>query len=181
MIAYLEGEILRKFKTSFIVKTNGVGYLIYATTDTISNISEHGEFYIYSNIKEDAFELYGFESLEDKEFFEKLISVNKVGPKTALNILELGVQKVQSAINNADINFLKKASGLGKKGAERIVLELKGKLAFVEDIEIGIPEDVFVALSNLGYKRKQVEIVLAQNSQHNQSVESIIKFFLQNV
>ena len=181
MIAYLEGEILRKFKTSFIVKTNGVGYLIYATTDTISNISEHGEFYIYSNIKEDAFELYGFESLEDKEFFEKLISVNKVGPKTALNILELGVQKVQSAINNADINFLKKASGLGKKGAERIVLELKGKLAFVEDIETGIPEDVFVALSNLGYKRKQVEIVLAQNSQHNQSVESIIKFFLQNV
>ena len=181
MIAYLEGEILRKFKNSFIVKTNGVGYLIYATTDTISNISEHCEFYIYSNIKEDAFELYGFESLEDKEFFEKLISVNKVGPKTALNILELGVQKGQSAINNADIDFLKKASGLGKKGAERIVLELKGKLAFVEDIETGIPEDVFVALSNLGYKRKQVEIVLAQNSQHNQSVESIIKFFLQNV
>ena len=181
MIAYLEGEILRKFKNSFIVKTNGVGYLVYATTDTLSNMGDSGAFYTFSNIKEDAFELYGFDNLEDKEFFEKLISVNKVGPKTALNILELGVKKVQAAINNADTDFLKKASGLGKKGAERIILELKGKLAFVDDVENGIPEDVFVALSNLGYKRKHVESVLSQNSQHNQSVESIIKFFLQNV
>lgn len=181
MIAYLEGEILRKFKNSFILKTNGVGYLLYATTDTISNLDKTAEIYTYSNIKEDAFELFGFESIEDKEFFEKLISVNKVGPKTALNILELGVMKVKSAISNSDVNFLKKASGLGKKGAERIILELKGKLSVVDEVEYGISEEVFDALATLGYKRKQVELILGQKPQHNQSTESIIKFFLQNV
>lgn len=181
MIAYLEGEVLKKFEKSFILLTNGIGYLVSATTEMMSRIGDRAEVYIYSNIKEDAFELFGFESLENKEFFEKLISVNKVGPKTALNILELGVDKVKLAIHDSDVNFLKKASGLGKKGAERIILELQGKLPVLDEVKNAIPDDVFDALTSLGYRKRDVELVLSSNPEHNQTTESIIKFFLQNV
>ncbi len=181
MIAYLEGEVIKKFEKSFILLTNGVGYLVTATTEMVSRLEEKVEVFVYSNIKEDAFELFGFESLENKEFFEKLISVNKVGPKTALNILELGVDKVKLAINDSDVNFLKKASGLGKKGAERIILELQGKLPVLDAPEQLISQDVFDALSSLGYRKRDIELVLSSKSQHNQSTESIVKFFLQNV
>ena len=181
MIAYLKGDILKKDENTCIVLVNNVGYLVRMTKQNIATLQQQVELYIYSNIKEDAFELYGFESFEDKAFFEQLISVNKVGPKTALNILELGADKVKIAISSDDVNFLKSASGLGKKGAERVILELKGKLPVVDDISNPIPEDVFAALASLGYKRKQVESVLSHKSEHEDSVESIIKFFLQNV
>jgi len=181
MIAYLEGQVLKKFDKSFILVTNGVGYLVSATTEMMSRIGTQVEVFIYSNIKEDAFELFGFESLEDKDFFEQLISVNKVGPKTAINILELGVAKVRQAISESDVNFLKKASGLGKKGAERIILELQGKLPVLDIVEESIPQEVFDALTSLGYRKRDVELVLASKPEHNQTAESIIKFFLQNV
>ncbi len=181
MIAYLNGEIVHKDENTCIVLVNNVGYLVRMTKQNIATLQKQVELYIYSNIKEDAFELYGFETQDDKAFFEKLISVNKVGPKTALNILELGTQKVQLAISADDVSFLKSASGLGKKGAERVILELKGKLPVLDVVPDAIPEDVFVALASLGYKRKHIESVLDHKSEHEDSVESIVKFFLQNV
>ena len=181
MIAYLNGEIVHKDENTCIVLVNNVGYLVRMTKQNIATLQKQVELYIYSNIKEDAFELYGFETQDDKAFFEKLISVNKVGPKTALNILELGTQKVQLAISADDVSFLKSASGLGKKGAERVILELKGKLPVLDEVPDAIPEDVFVALASLGYKRKHIESVLDHKSEHEDSVESIVKFFLQNV
>ena len=181
MIAYLKGDILHKDENTCIVLVNDIGYSVRMTKLSIATLSKQAELYIYSNIKEDAFELYGFESQDDKVFFEKLISVNKVGPKTALNILELGTKKIKLAISSDDVNFLKSASGLGKKGAERVILELKGKLPVIDEIPNTVPEDVFDALASLGYKRKHIETVLAHKSEHEHSVESIVKFFLQNV
>lgn len=182
MIAYLEGKVLKTGVNNLILKVSQIGYKVYVSNGILmtTKVGNQLELFIYQNLKEDISDLYGFLNSNELDLFEKLISVNKVGPKSALNIMNLGFDDVISAINNQDVTFLTKASGLGKKGAERIILELSGKLVLEEQVS-NIDQEVFLALESLGYERKHISEVLKTKPENIGTVESMVKYFLQNL
>lgn len=131
MIAHIDGEVSEKFLNSIIVDVNGVGYeLGLSQIDAeATNVGEKKKFYTYHSIRETSEELYGFSSLMAKKLFELLISVNGIGPKAAMAILSLAnPEEVRNAIANADSAFISKAAGVGKKSAERVIVDLKDKV-----------------------------------------------------
>lgn len=131
MIAHIKGIIAEKFANSVIVDVNGVGYEITVTTSDFDEVNLNNEikFYTYHQVRENAEELYGFSSLAAKKLFELLISVQGIGPKAAIAILSLASpEEVRNAIANADVVFVSKASGVGKKSAERVIVDLRDKV-----------------------------------------------------
>ena len=131
MIAHVRGKIAEKFGNALIVDVNGVGYEITVPTPDFEacNLDEERKFYTYHQVRENAEELYGFSSLTAKKIFELLISVQGVGPKAGIAILSLAeAEEVRNAIANADTAFISKASGVGKKSAERIIVDLRDKV-----------------------------------------------------
>ena len=131
MIAHIEGVVAEKFLNSVIVDVHGVGYELTLTSidfDAIS-LGETHKFYTYHQVREQSEDLYGFSTLAAKKLFEMLISVNGIGPKAAISILSLAVpEEVRNAIANADSAFVAKASGVGKKSAERVIVDLRDKV-----------------------------------------------------
>lgn len=131
MIAHLIGKIEEKFGNSLILDVNGVGYEITVPTPDYErvNLGETQKFFTYHQVRENAEELYGFSSLAAKKIFELLISVQGIGPKAAIAILSLAeAEEVRNAIANADARFISKASGVGKKSAERVIVDLRDKV-----------------------------------------------------
>lgn len=131
MIAHLRGKIEEKFGNFLTIDVNGVGYEIAVPTPDFENVTlgEERKFYTYHNVRENAEELYGFSSLAAKKIFELLISVQGIGPKAAIAILSLAeAEEVRNAIANADAVFIAKASGVGKKSAERVIVDLRDKV-----------------------------------------------------
>lgn len=163
MIAHVFGEIVEKFGSSVIVDVNGVGYeLQVAAGDFDATLLESKiKFYTYHHIREQSQELFGFSSLIAKKLFELLITVQGVGPKAALAILSLGeTEVIRNAIANSDAVFITRASGVGKKTAERVVIDLSDKvgMAIRTDVNsIGVSstikgnDEALEALMALGY------------------------------
>lgn len=131
MIAHIKGEIAEKFANSVIIDVQGVGYEVGLTSpdfDTL-NLNETVKLYTYHHIREQSEELFGFTALEGKKLFEMLITVQGIGPKAAMAILSLGsYEEVRNAIANADAGYISKASGVGKKSAERVIVDLGEKV-----------------------------------------------------
>ncbi|MEK7509012.1 MAG: Holliday junction branch migration protein RuvA, partial [Patescibacteria group bacterium] len=158
MIAYLEGKVISKNKNSVVVLTaNGVGYEVFVAPILLTKLQtgDLAKLHTFFQVREDSQDLYGMESKNELDFFKLLISVSGVGPKSALHIMALGdIEEIQNAISKKDLAFLTKVSGIGRKIAERIVVELKDKLATLEKNEnhqgtrLG---DVMDALTGLGY------------------------------
>ena len=131
MIAHLFGEIAEKFGNALILDVNGVGYEIIVPMPDFEavGLGEKKKFYTYHSVRENAEELYGFSSLAAKKIFELLTSVQGVGPKAAIAILSLAeAEEVRNAIANADAAFIAKAPGVGKKTAERVIVDLRDKV-----------------------------------------------------
>ncbi len=131
MIAHLRGKIEEKFGNFLTIDVNGVGYEIAVPTPDFEavNLGEEKKFYTYHAVRENAEDLYGFSSLAAKKIFELLISVQGIGPKAAIAILSLAeAEEVRNAIANADAAFISKASGVGKKTAERVIVDLRDKV-----------------------------------------------------
>ena len=131
MIAHLCGTVAEKFANTITLDVHGVGYEIYVTTLDFdaTSLDEQRKFYTYHAIRENSEDLYGFTSLAAKKIFELLISVQGIGPKAAMAILSLAeAEEVRNAIANADSAFISKASGVGKKSAERVIVDLKDKV-----------------------------------------------------
>jgi Holliday junction DNA helicase RuvA len=131
MIAHVSGEVAEKFLSSVIVDVHGVGYEVQIVAGDFDRIilGETVKFYTYHHIREQAQELYGFSSLATKKLFELLITVQGVGPKAALAILSLGDgELVRNAIANGDTAFVSKASGIGKKTADRVIVDFSDKV-----------------------------------------------------
>lgn len=131
MIAYIRGKIIEKTVNTVVVDVMGVGYEIFTTTQDAetAKIDTEKKFYTYHAIKENAEELYGFSTLAAKRLFEMLIKVQGIGPKAALAILSLdNVEAVRNAIASGDTVFISKASGVGKKSAARVTVDLKDKV-----------------------------------------------------
>jgi Holliday junction DNA helicase RuvA len=155
MIAYLKGTVLEKGKEHVILLCGDVGYLVQLPTHLLATLEKGSEARLYTHhvIREDASDLIGFAAVQELDFFMKLITVSGVGPKMALHLMSLGpVGSLHAAVEKGDVAFLESAQGVGRKTAQRVVLELKGKL--VTDDEPGQGSDEVVsALENLGYPR----------------------------
>lgn len=172
MIAHLRGTLLSKHPNQAIVETAGVGYDVTISVPTFSDLPAAGSevaLYIHTHVREDALALYGFLKASEKLLFEKLITVSGIGPKLAITILSgMAADEMVGAIRGNDVAKLTRIPGIGKKTAERMVLELRDKLPEVSSIAItsvpvvsAIEEDVMSALVNLGYQRAAAEKALA--------------------
>ncbi|MBR3204158.1 Holliday junction branch migration protein RuvA [Candidatus Saccharibacteria bacterium] len=148
MIAHIKGILAEKFNNSVIVDVSGVGYEITITSldfDSV-NLGDEVKFYTYHQVREQDESLFGFLSLAAKKLFEMLITVNGIGPKAAISILSLASpEEVRNAIANADSAFVSKASGVGKKSAERVIVDLRDK--------VGIPSHYGATIPNLPTKK----------------------------
>lgn len=185
MIAYISGLIIDKSEKHLIVMTQGLGYKVQVTTETLARTSEDEkiQLYIHTSVREDDISLYGFGKKEELDFFEKLISVSGIGPKMGLDILSSPMHITKQAILNSDASMLTRIKGLGKKTAERLILELKNKITpdFSSDISSGgaaYNEEAVEALVNLGYEKFQVIKILSAMPATITETEQVIKHFL---
>lgn len=131
MIAHVEGKVVEKFAGSIIVDVHGVGYEVQVSLGDFeaAHLDTETKFHTYHHVREQSQELFGFSSLAAKKLFEMLITVQGIGPKAALAILSLGsAEQVRNAIANSDVAYITKASGVGKKSAERVVVDLSDKV-----------------------------------------------------
>ena len=172
MIAYLSGVLLEKHLQRLIVDVNGVGYDVLVPLSTMYVIGEPGSkvaLRIYTHVREDALQLFGFATPLEQALFERLISVSGIGPKLALAVLS-GIEpaELSRAIRSSDIVRLTRIPGVGKKTAERLVVELKDRLPKADTVEPAsagaegpddhdVRDDLLSALENLGYPRSSVE------------------------
>lgn len=168
MLHTLRGSIAAKYNDSFVIELNGMGLKAFANTQTLSALPPiGGEATVYCHliVREEKFELFAFHSEEELKFFEILNSVAGVGPKTALGVLNMDkVPNIMSAILEKRVDVLTRASGIGKKTAERIILELQSKITLPQGAssgrEMDINRDVEDVLVGLGYARNDVRGVL---------------------
>ena len=162
MIARIRGQVVEKFGNSMIVDVSGVGYEIMLAESDAEKFSLEDEvkIYTYHLVREQSEELFGFSSLAGKKMFEMLITVQGIGPKAAMAILSLGeAEEVRNAIANADADFVVRASGVGKKSAERVIVELKDKVGLPAyygrngsiEVELMTNDEALEALMALGY------------------------------
>jgi Holliday junction DNA helicase RuvA len=168
VIARLAGRIVAKAPSRLVVDVHGVGYEVFVSLSTFSTTPAEGHevtLDIHTHVREDAIALYGFASARERTIFEKLIGISGIGPKLAVTILSGGaVDDLIGAIRRNDLGRLTAIPGVGKKTAERIVVELKDKLKeFAEGPTRGAAEtDVLSALENLGYPRGHAEAALTR-------------------
>lgn len=176
MIAHLSGTITEKLPNSVIIDVHGVGYEVLISTPDAEkvNLNTEVKLYTYHAIRENAEELYGFSSLAAKKLFQMLISVNGVGPKAAIAILSLGTaEEVRNAIANTDAAFIAKATGVGKKSAERVIVDLRDKVGapshygattsdFLAPASLGPEDEALDALIALGFPLKEASAALAE-------------------
>jgi len=197
MIALLTGKIAYKSPEYIILDVNGVGYRVQIPFSTYYELPDGGaeiSLNIYTNVKEDAISLYGFRTADEKIFFQLLISVSGIGPKLGKDILSnIQVKELASAIVRGDLARLSAVPGIGKKTAERLVLELKDKVQKLEFAGTtaggeslaptsGIEEDVASALINLGYKEAVVRKALAElRVSQDDSMEQVLKQALKSL
>ncbi len=188
MIAYLRGKTLKINENSIIIDTGNIGYLVKTNKNLISDIKTDEEIkvFIYSHIREDVFDLYGFTSYQELTFFKQLISVNGVGPKAGLEILNTNIDQIKTAIIEENVAFITKTPGIGKKTAERLILELKNKIEITnlsrtnQPINTNIKDDIIDALVNLGFSKHQITKTLSDIPESIKKEEEIISFFLKN-
>lgn len=179
MIVYLSGTPLITQGMTAIV-CNGVGYGVHLTASSKQRVasSEHVDLFVYSHVREDAFDLYGFLTEDERTLFLKLIDVDGVGPKTALGIMDKGVSEIIKAVQTADVSFFQSVPRVGKKSAQKVIIELKGKLGG-EDLTliepVGKEKEVVEALVSLGFSESESQKVAHSLDLQNMRVEEAVK------
>lgn len=162
MIGSLRGKLLRKRPAELLIEVGGVGYTV-AVPLSLSVAGEGQEvfLYTYTHVREDSLQLYGFLKEEDKQVFTKVLSVSGIGPRLALAIVSgISVDKFRLAVEREDVSLLSRIPGIGKKTANRLILELKGKLPDSEAPVDVRYDDAYSALVNLGYRKSNVTSTL---------------------
>lgn len=190
MIATLSGVVAEKLLDVVVLDVQGVGYGIFVTNEDYGSLNQgdSAKVYVYEHIREVAHDLYGFVKLDTKKLFEQLLGVNGVGPKMALSVLSIGsTDQVRQGIAGGDVKFIQRASGVGKRVAERVVVELKDKVG-LEGIELGaaglltsgnllVQDEAVEALVSLGYTPQDASRAL-QHVDDNLAVEDRVKLAL---
>ncbi len=169
MIGWLSGTV-RDIDPAglLLLETAGIGYEVHVSLLTLGRFKtgSHAELSIHTHVREDQITLFGFESAQDRALFRQLNTVSGIGARMALNLMSgLSAAELRQAIEQADIATISRTPGIGKKTAQRLILELHGKLAHADDGPATTApgrQDVHSALVNLGYKAQQVDLVLKQ-------------------
>jgi Holliday junction DNA helicase RuvA len=191
MISLLKGMVAEKRKSSLVVLTSGgVGYDVAVSPLFLASCRVEQELTLYTYLKvgQDALDLYGFANESEQAFFTLLLTVSGVGPKTAMNILSAGsIEKIQSAIARSDVAYLTGVSGLGKKTAERLVVELKSKVLNLEkpgSVNQGVSDavvEVIDALVGMGYDRSTAKDVVTSLESEDKTTEALLKEALRRI
>lgn len=198
MIGYVRGVVTHLFKDACYVDVHGVGYRVYVPTTTRQLLMEGEEstLFTYLNVREDAMQLYGFSTEDEYELFILLISVSGIGPKVGLGILSgMTPEAFKLAILNGQVAQLTKLPGIGKKSAERLVLELKDKLAKMTTISVntvaavqpigitvgGLAGEAIDGLVALGYAQNEVETIVERLDDGTRDVPALIKAALAEI
>lgn len=188
MIGSLHGTVEIFDGLMVLINVGGVGYRVHVPQQVLTNyhLSQPIDLYIYSHIREDMFDLYGFIHLGDLKLFEALISVSGIGPKTALGIFALGDRDlILSAIQRADVTFFTGVPRLGKKNAQKVIIELKGKLGNLNELNLSGDanaenNEVIDALKNFGFSQKEAEdalrVIGSQDITTSQKVKMALKY-----
>lgn len=162
MIAFVKGKIADISDRSVIIETQGVGYEISTTTDTLATAQLGAQMALFTHlaVKEDAMELYGFRTRQELTFFQMLITVSGVGPRSAIGIVSIGsIESIQRAIGSGDVGYLTSVSGIGRKTAEKIIIDLRDKLVSLGHKggmgEFSGDSDALEALIKLGYSQAE--------------------------
>jgi Holliday junction DNA helicase RuvA len=187
MIGYIHGKIISKKPTKLLVDVNGVGYIVNISISTFEKLTDKEEvsLYTYLSVRESAMDLFGFYSLAEKEMFELLISVSGIGPKSAQGILSgIQIEDLKDALRNGNISRLISIPGIGRKTAERLMIELRDKVESVaegfEGDSVGtssVRGDAIAALTNLGYNKQSAERIVRAvlDAAPTMSIEDLIK------
>ena len=193
MIGYLHGKIISKKPTKLLVDVDGVGYIVNISISTFEKIADKEEvsLFTYLSVRESAMDLFGFYSMAEKEMFELLIGVSGIGPKSAQSILSgIQIEDLKDALKSGNVSRLISIPGIGRKTAERMVIELRDKVESVVEIIDGVsfskssvPSDAIAALVNLGYNQKVAERMVRAISDKTPdiSIEELIKEALVNL
>jgi Holliday junction DNA helicase RuvA len=169
MIARIEGIIVHIDEKFIIVDVSGVGYKLSVTGETLASLilGEHTSFWVHTAVRENSIDLYGFKNINEMSFFELLLDVSGIGPRSALSILSIApIETLKRAIATGDMAYLNKVSGIGKKTAEKIIIELRDKLQdYKNDETPGLlrdESDIIEALKSLGYSQNEAREALNQ-------------------
>jgi len=192
MISYLNGKLIEKNPTNLIIECNGVGYEVKISLTTFSSISDNESVKVFTQfiVREDAQLLYGFASAQERQIFKQLIKVNGVGAKVGLSILSgISLNELMRAINHSETDLLVRIPGIGKKTADRLVLELKDKFKDIpSDNQMHqLPsqlDDIQNALIGLGYSQKDAESIVRQLPKEisvNDGIRQALKMLSKNL
>lgn len=181
MIGYLKGEIKYTNPDSIIILVNNVGYKVYVTK--LFPVGSQVELFIHTHVREDALTLYGFASPSDLQMFEWLLDVSGIGPKTALLCLAQGSAKIAKAIATADVGFFTQIPRLGKKNAQKIIIELKNKMGGITDLNLSEDEstnEAILALQSMGYTQTEAVKAIGIVGQENgveETIRKVLKYY----
>jgi Holliday junction DNA helicase RuvA len=180
MIGSLKGILISKSATNVLLDVSGVGYQVSVPLNALPELPETGNeafLYVYTHVREDAIQLFGFLSQEEKRIFTTLLSISGIGPRVALNIISgISHDDFLKAVEAEDITLLTRVPGLGKKTAHRIVLELKGKLPRLEKPADRLFDDALSALVNLGYRKTEaLEALEKARKSGGGDIESLLR------
>lgn len=168
MISYIKGTIIVRQDKFIVVDIGALGYQVHISQQTLEKIQDFTEvsLFTHTHVREDTLELYGFLVWEELEFFQKLISISGVGPRSALGVLSVApLEDIKKAVVHGDPAILQQVAGIGKKTAERIIVELKEKIRITTDFDINTVGNlgdgqVIEALTSLGYKEREIRQTL---------------------
>lgn len=188
VIGYLKGKLLFKSGNQILVETGGVGYEVIFSSGILNsgyNIGQEIEIYVHTYVREDQLTLFGFSSINEKEIFRQLIGVSGVGPKTALSIISAGgPENVTTAILDSDVGWFAGISGIGKKTAQRIIIDLKGKIGGQEldlsDEGMKAKSELIAALKSMGFSLKEISSHI-QTIDFNVPLSDQIRMALKNL
>lgn len=184
MIGRLTGIIDSHIHNPIIIDIHGVGYVVHVPERYLASIKPKDQqtFFIHSHIREDAFDLYGFTTHHELLLFELLLTVSGIGPKTALNVVDRGVDSVETAVRKSDVDFFTTVPRLGTKNAQKIIIELKSKLGSTKMLnlegESGDTKQVMDALARMGFDRHEIREAIKKLDAKDVTVEQKIRHAL---
>lgn len=187
MISFLSGKFIGTVSTKTIINVRGVGYGVYIPENDLAKLTKEKkiELFIYTHVRQDTLDLYGFLKKEQLELFKLLLSVSGVGPKSALLVVSRGVESIKQAISKADVSFFTTIPRLGKKSAQRIIIDLKSKLGGLKELELGEEggetQEAIEALKVLGFSKAEAIKALQKMPEDMTSLEQKINWALKGL
>lgn len=187
MIGFLSGKVHSKSQDTLILLIGGVGYQIFIPSSALMSleIGQPLEVYIHTHVREENLDLFGFRTSDELSFFKILLNVSGIGTKTALNIIDRGVKPVKNAVINADVDFFQGIPRLGRKNAQRIIIELKNKIGGIAELDLSAENvdhlQIVEALSGMGYSKAEATKAIRQLTPEAITIEDKIRFALKTL